>query len=348
MKLNRYIINSSSSVIDALIKIDQLTSTLTIFIINDNEQVIGTVTDGDIRRGLIKGLSLDSPIFDFAYTDFSYLTEGSDDFSKLKEFRQRKLKAVPLLSIDKKLIKLYDFTITKSILPVDAVIMAGGKGIRLRPLTNETPKPLLKVGNKEIIAYNFDRLHQYGINNQFVAVNYMGEQIEKYCNNYKNKEIHFTLIKENDYLGTAGALTLIKNFEHEEILLMNSDILTNIDYEDFYISFIEKNADIMVASIPYQISLPYAILESENHLVKSFKEKPSYTYYANAGIYLLKRKLLNKIPKDQFFNATDLMDMVLQNNFKLLHYPITSYWLDIGKHEDFERAQKDISHIDFE
>ena len=346
MDLNKFLISINASLIDVLKKIDQLPAAQTIFVLNKDGLIEGSITDGDIRRGLIKGLTLEDPIKNFIFKNFSFLKEGEDNFQKLKEFRNRKLKVVPLLSKGGTLLKLYDFTIMKSLLPIDAVIMAGGQGIRLRPLTNDVPKPLLKVGNKEIISYNFDRLQQFGISNQFVTVNYLGEQIEKYCSTY-NSEIEFSIIKETEYLGTAGALTLIKNFENNTVLLMNSDLLTNIDYEDFYRSFIEKDADIMVASVPYQVNLPYAIFDTKDRIVEAFKEKPNYTYYANAGIYLIKKELLGLIPKGRAFNATNLMDIILDNGKKLLHYPIRSYWLDIGSHEDYDKAQKDIAHINW-
>jgi NDP-sugar pyrophosphorylase family protein len=282
------------------------------------------------------------------YRDFSFLVQDDENFLKLKEFRKRKLKVVPLLSQSGELLKLYDFTHTKSILPIDAVIMAGGVGSRLRPLTNNTPKPLLKVGGKEIISYNFDRLSQYGITNQFITVNYLAEQIKNFCHQYNN-EINFTIVKEKEFFGTAGALSLIdvEQFKNEVILLMNSDLLTNIDYEDLYKSFLEENADIMVASIPYKVNLPYAIFDEEERKVRAFKEKPNYTYYANAGIYLIKKELLTLIPKNKIFNATDLMEVIISSGKNLIHYPIRQYWLDIGKHEDFDKAQKDIAHINW-
>ncbi len=347
MDLNNCTINIKSSLIDVLKKIDVLPNIQTVFILDDDESVVGTITDGDIRRGLIKGLTLDNPVSDFIFRNFSYLTEGNDNFSKLKEFRTRKLKVVPLLSKESKLLKLYDFTLTKSILPVDAVIMAGGKGIRLMPLTEKTPKPLLKIGSKEIISYNFDRLYQYGIINQHITVNYLAEQINNYCKNY-NKEINFNIVNEPEMLGTAGALSLINDFKNDTILLMNSDLLTNIDYEDLYKTFIEKGVDMLVASIPYEVNLPYAVFESDERKVTSLKEKPSFTYYANAGIYLFKKELLSLIPKRKVYNATDFMEDVIANQLKLIHYPVRGYWLDIGKHKDFEKAQKDIAHINWE
>ena len=346
MEIINCTINQESSVLDVLKMIDKLPSLQTVFVFDAEKKIIGTITDGDIRRGFIDGLSLEGLVQDFMNKDFSFLLDGDDNFNKLNDYRSRKLKAVPLISDKGNLIKVYDFTRTKSILPIDAVIMAGGKGERLRPLTDTVPKPLLKVGGKEIISYNFDRLLQFGITNQTVTVNYLGHKIDDFCKGY-NSEINFNIIKEDKFLGTAGSLSLIEDFSNDVILLMNSDLLTDIDYEDFYKSFIKNEADILVASVPYPVSIPYAIFENEDLKVKSFKEKPEYIYYANAGIYLIKRKALNLIPKDEFYNATDLMEKIIELDMKLLHYPMHNYWLDIGKPADFKKANEDINNLKF-
>ena len=346
MEIINCIINQGSSVLDVIKMIDKLPSLQTVFVFDSEKKIIGTITDGDIRRGFINGLSLEGLVQDFMNKDFSFLLDGDDNFNKLNDYRKRKLKAVPLISDKGNLIKVYDFTRTKSILPIDAVIMAGGKGERLRPLTDTVPKPLLKVGGKEIISYNFDRLLQFGITNQTVTVNYRGHKIDDFCKGY-NSEINFNIIKEDEFLGTAGSLSLIEDFSNDVILLMNSDLLTDIDYEDFYKSFIKNEADILVASVPYPVSIPYAIFENEDLKVKSFKEKPEYIYYANAGIYLIKRKVLNLIPKDEFYNATDFMEKIIELDMKLIHYPMHNYWLDIGKPADFKKANEDINNLKF-
>ena len=349
MDINKFIVSVRSSLLDVLKIIDETSSIQTVFVLDDENKVLGTITDGDIRRSFIKGLTLENPLIDFVYKNFCYLESNKKDFEKLKEFRDEQIKAVPILSETGEILEIIDFTVMKSLLPIDAVIMAGGLGSRLKPLTDNTPKPLIKVGNKEIISYNFDRLYQYGIFNQFISVNYLGNQIEDFCIDYNDK-INFQIIKEDQFLGTAGSLSLIDDFDNDTILLMNSDLLTNINYEDFYRSFKENNADIMVASIPYDVSLPYAVFETQNNNrhVKSFKEKPKYTHYANAGIYLMKKSVLRHVPKKEFYNATDLMNAVINENGKLIHFPITGYWLDIGKHDDLKKAQRDISHIDFD
>ena len=347
MDIDKLIINVNNSLVDVLKKIDDTDSLQTVFVLDNQNKLLGTITDGDIRRAFIKGLTIENELIDFVFRDFSYLESDKKDFEKLKEFRKEKIKAVPVLSSSGEIVKIIDFTVMKSLLPIDAVIMAGGLGTRLKPLTDNTPKPLLCVGNKEIISYNIDRLYQYGIFNQNITVNYLGEQIQNFCK-YYNNEINFKIVKEKEFLGTAGSLSLIDGFENDTILLMNSDLLTNIDFEDFYRSFKDKKADIMVASIPYDVSLPYAIFETENKNIKSFIEKPTYTHYANTGIYLMKKHTLRHIPKNKFFNATDLMNAIINEKGKLIHFPITGYWLDIGNHTDFEKAQRDILHIDFD
>ena len=344
--MNKITVNINDSILRVLKVMDKAGIGF-LTVLDQQEKVVGVLTDGDIRRGFIKGYQLDDTVSCFLNREFYYLVEDNIDLKKFGEYRTRRLRAVPLLSKERKLLRIYDFTTTKSILPVDAVIMAGGLGSRLRPLTNDTPKPLLKIGGKEIIAYNFDRLHQYGIENQHITVKYLAEQIEEFCNNYPS-DINFSLVYEKEYMGTAGALSLIDDFKNDTILLMNSDLLTNIDYEDFYRSFIEKDADIMVASIPYDVSLPYAIFDTHEREVLSFKEKPNFTYYANAGLYLIKKEVLELIPKETLFNATDLLDKVIANDKKLIHYPIRGYWLDIGKHKDFDKAMRDIAHINWD
>jgi ADP-glucose pyrophosphorylase len=144
-----------------------------------------------------------------------------------------------------------------------------------------------------------------------------------------------------------ASIGLIDDLKNDTVLVMNSDILTNIDYEDFYNYYLEKSSNMCIDSIPYQISIPYAVLELDNDKITAFSEKPTYTYYSNGGIYLLNKQLLKRVPKNIFYNATDLMDDLIKSNFTVNHYPLLNYWLDIGKHQDFAKAQEDIKHISF-
>jgi len=224
--------------------------------------------------------------------------------------------------------------------------MAGGKGERLLPLTQNTPKPLLKVGDKPIIEHNIDRLIKFGINDIYISVRYLAEQLVEYFGDGRDKGCNIYYIFEDEPLGTIGALSKIENLKNENVILLNSDLLTNIDYEDFFRVFKEENAAMAIASTPFDINVPYAVLEfSEGKNISTFKEKPKYTYYSNAGIYLIKADLLNRIPKNEKHDATDFLNGLLSDGFKVISEPIHGYWLDIGRIEDYFKAQEDIRYI---
>jgi NDP-sugar pyrophosphorylase family protein len=225
--------------------------------------------------------------------------------------------------------------------------MAGGRGERLRPLTDSIPKPLLRVGEKPIIEHNLDRLALFGIDDFWISVKYLGEQISEYFGDGSEKNVNIRYVWENEPLGTIGAVSTIVDFEHDYVLVTNSDILTNIDYEHFFLDFVKSGADFAVATIPYEVSVPYAVLETTEGKVRSLKEKPTYTYYSNGGIYLMKREVLSHLPPNTHYNMTDLMEKLLANDFTIVSYPLVGYWLDVGKHDDFEKAQRDINRINF-
>jgi len=339
-----YTILKDISCLDALRKLDDEKSNQTLFVLDEQNKLIGTVTDGDIRRGLIKGLNLDSPIHLFCYPNFSYIN-GKLDVSNIHKLKKEGIKVLPKLNALGQIEKVYDLSRLNSILPLHAIIMAGGKGERLRPLTDKTPKPMLPLGDKPIIEHNIDRLISFGIDTITISVRYLSDQIINYFGDGSAKGITIHYIEEDAPLGTIGCVAQIKQTEHEAILVLNSDVFTNIDFEDFYLDFEKENADMAVASIPYSVDIPYAIMELNENNITSFKEKPKNTYYANAGIYLIKNESLAHIPKNSFFNATDLMDAIMASNGKLIHSPITGYWIDIGKHDDYNKAKEIIKHL---
>lgn len=337
-----YTIKAGSTILDALKKIDELSQkgSRVLFVYNDLGKIIGSVSDGDCRRALIIGKGLDSAITEIMNKNFTFLRKGDYDIQTIQKIRLLGFKYVPELNEDGTLFAVRDFTNGKSYVPVDAVLMAGGKGERLRPLTLETPKPLLKVADKPIIDYNIENLMHYGVENITVTVNYLGEQIEEHFKNpFDGQQIK--CVRESKYLGTIGSLQIIDDWHNDTILLMNSDLFTNIDFESFYFHYKKYNADMSVAAVPYNVNIPYGIFEIENtREIKGVKEKPSFYYYANAGIYLIKRELLNLIPKDTFYNATDFMDKLIELGKKVIRYPIAGYWVDIGKPEDFKSVQE--------
>ena len=341
-----HLILENESVRQALINLDKLSTDAILFVVDDNDTLIGSLTDGDLRRGFINGLGFEDTIIDFIQSNPKYIVKNEFNQEKLDEFKENFFKIIPILNEENKIVDILNFRFRTTLLPLDAVLMAGGEGKRLRPLTENTPKPLLEVGDKPIIEYNIDRLAKVGIENVFLSINYLGEQLEAYFGNGDSKNLNIQYVKEPKPLGTIGSVLLVKEFHHDDILVMNSDLLTNIDFADFYKTFKESDADMAVAATTYHVDVPYAVLEAdENQQVKKLKEKPRYTYFSNAGIYIIKKKLLAMIPQNEFYDITDLMEKVMAMDHKLITYPINGYWLDIGSHEDFKKAQEDIKHI---
>lgn len=343
--IRNYIIKETASIKDALVAINGITHDGELLIVvNDCQQMVGSLTDGDIRRGLIAGAELTDSVSMVMHRDFKFIKQSEFDVEHLKSFRNQRIMFIPILDENYQVIDVVNLNKFKSKLPIDAVLMAGGKGVRLRPLTETTPKPLLPVGGKSIIDYNIDSLMENGIKHISVTVNYLHEQLEEHFAEPVNG-VKINCIKEPQFLGTIGATQFVTKFYNDVVLVMNSDLFTNIDYEDFYLHFKEHNADMSVAAVPYSISVPYGIFELEGRNIKGVKEKPIYNYFANAGIYLIKRELLENMPKNTFYNATDLMNDAVAAGKTVIRYPITGYWLDIGSHEEYKKANELIKHI---
>lgn len=343
--IKEYIIEESASIKDALIAINGIKhDSEALVVVNGNQQMVGSLTDGDIRRGLIAGSDLTDCVAKIMHRDFKFIKQEEYDVAHLKSFRDNRIMFIPILDVENHVVDVINLNKFKSHLPIDAVLMAGGKGVRLRPLTETTPKPLLSVGGKPIIDYNIDSLMENGIKHISVTVNYLHEQLEEHFAQPVNG-VKVDCIKEPQFLGTMGATQFVQKFYNNEVLVMNSDLFTNIDFEDFYLHFKEHNADMSVAAVPYSISVPYGIFELEGRNIKGVKEKPVYNYFANAGIYLIKRELLENMPKNTFYNATDLMNDAVAAGKTVIRYPITGYWLDIGSHEEYKKANELIKHI---
>lgn len=345
MDLNHILISREKSILTALKKLNDIrdVSRLILFV-HDNYRVIGSLTDGDIRRSVAQNGDVQKPVGEICNQNFAF-EEVNDNFIDLKVYRNKNIKILPLLDKERKLVRIIDLEKQKSVLPLEAMIMAGGRGKRLSPLTDTVPKPMLQLGNKPIIEHNIDRLISFGIKKIYISVKYLGEQIQEYFGDGSSKGVEIKYIWEDEPLGTAGALSLVDDYKTDHVLLMNSDLFTDANFEELYLELIKYKADMAVASTEYKIDVPYAVFETNNNLVRSFHEKPSFVYHSNAGIYILKKELINKIPKNQFFDITDLMENLVKEGGKLVHDPIIGYWIDIGKPVDYKQAQDFVKHL---
>ncbi len=343
---SNHIISEDKTLLEALSMINTIVNEpLVLFVLDKDERMVGTLTDGDARRALINGFGIQEKAGAVMHRNFNYIREGEGDIVvQLHHQRELKMKLVPVLDENDKIsdiINLEEF-ITK--LPIDAVLMAGGKGERLRPLTEKTPKPLLPVGGKAIIDHNIDRLISYGVQHISVTVNYLKEQIEEHFAKSHNG-VQVQTVREPKFLGTIGSIKFVKEFYNDTVLVMNSDVFTNINLEDFYLHFIEHNAVMSVAAIPYTVSVPYGIFDLNGRDINGLIEKPTYNYYANAGIYLIKREALEEIPDDTMFHSTDLIEKLISENKRVIRFPLNGTWIDIGNPQEYQKANELVKHM---
>ena len=343
----KYLIHQNKTLLEALTQINALQEgPLVLFAIDDNNKMVGTLTDGDSRRALIAGANTNSLVKDVIHKSFNYIRQGEGDLvQQLKHQKDIKMKLIPILDIQDHIVDIVDLDRYNTKLPIDAVLMAGGKGERLRPLTEKTPKPLLPVGGKAIIDHNIDRLIFNGVKHISVTVNYLKEQLEDHFRKPHNG-VQVNTVSEPKFLGTIGSVRFVPEFFNDTVLVMNSDLFTNINYEDFYLHFIEHDAEMSVAAVPYTVSVPYGIFDLEGRDIQGLIEKPTYNYYANAGIYLIKRSALDEIPDDAFFNATDLIEKLIAEGKKVIRFPLNGTWIDIGNPQEYKKANELVKHLE--
>lgn len=344
--MKEHLISQDISLLEALSSICALApEPLVLFVVDNDNRMVGTLTDGDSRRALINGASLSDSVEKVMHRNFKYLkAEDITDVKELKRQKELKMKLVPVLDKDMHVVEIINLEKYKTRLPIDAVLMAGGKGERLRPLTENTPKPLLPVGGKAIIDHNIDRLISYGVKHINVTVNYLGEQLEEHFADPRG-DVQVQTVREPKFLGTIGSIKFVKEFHNDTVLVMNSDLFTNINYEDFYIHFKEHNAEMSVAAVPYTVSVPYGIFDLDGRNIKGLIEKPTYNYYANAGVYLIKREALEEIPEDVMFHSTDLIEKLISEGKKVVRFPLNGTWIDIGNPQEYQKANELVKHM---
>lgn len=344
--MNNHIISKDKTLLEALSQINKLApDPLVLFVVDDCHRMVGTLTDGDSRRALIAGASVDDKAEKIMHKNFNYMkVEDINNVKEIKRQRELKMVLVPILDKDGHIVEIINLEKNRTRLPIDAVLMAGGKGERLRPLTEKTPKPLLKVGDKCIIDHNIDRLINYGVKHISVTVNYLKEQLEEHFAESRG-EVQVQTVREPKFLGTIGSIRFVPEFFNDTVLVMNSDLFTNINYEDFYLHFKEHDADMSVAAVPYDVDIPLGILNLDGRNITGLSEKPHFGYYANAGIYLIKKSALDLIPEDTMFHSTDLVEALIAAGRKVIRFPIGGTWIDIGTPQEYQKAKDLVKHL---
>lgn len=335
---NKHTIQATAPVREALRRLNELSGGLMVlFAVDGGGKVVGSLTDGDIRRALISGRGLEDKVGDVANKGFLALRPADDRFEIFARARTRALKLLPQLDEEERLEGVVDLTRTKGALPIEAVLMAGGKGERLRPLTLECPKPLLMVGPKAIIDYNVEELLSVGADKIYVTVNYLKEQLIRHFGDSRF-EGKVVCVEEPRALGTIGSLALLPELKQPYLVLMNSDILTTLDFEALYRSHRESGADLTMGVVPYTVSIPFSIIRQKEGWVTGLTEKPTFNYFAGAGVYLMDSRLADRIRPDEYMDAPDFVESLIADGLKVGYYQIEGRWIDIGSPDDYRYA----------
>lgn len=337
-------IEPTASLYKALEALNALSGTgvMTLLVVDGEGRLRGTLTDGDIRRALLRGVSMQARVADVMRRDFRALQAGADDAAeRFAEFRRLGLSLVPVVDEQGCLVEVVDPRRVKALLPLSAILMAGGKGERLRPLTLTTPKPLLPVGGKPIIDYNLELLMENGVRDVTVTVNYLAEQLERRFGAGAVEGLQVKTVRETEPMGTIGAAALVDGLDPDgDTLIMNSDLLTRFSLEDMWRTHREGGNEVTIAAVPYNVSVPYALLDiqEESGRVTGLREKPSMSYYANAGIYIFSNRVLAEIPRHGRTDAPDLIAGVIERGGRVGYFPLNGTWIDIGNPADYRHA----------
>jgi len=319
-----------------------------VMVADQDEKLIGTITDGDIRRALIKQLPIDTPVTEIMFTNPSVSSIDDDKEIIMSLMKSRDILQIPVVDMDGKIIGL---EILQHLLETRkhnnvVFLMAGGFGKRLQPLTNETPKPLLKVGNKPILETILCQFIDYGFHKFVISTHYKADMIQSYFGKGSQWGVEISYVYEDKPLGTAGALGLLpKDFTELPIIMMNGDLLTKVNYERMLAFHNEHNGIATMGVREYDFQVPYGIVKADEHLVKNIEEKPVQKFFVNAGVYVLSPKLIEKITPEQYTDMPQLLENQIHHGLEVNMFPIHEYWLDIGRQDEFERAQEDMKGI---
>ncbi|TDE51305.1 sugar phosphate nucleotidyltransferase [Flavobacterium sp. GT3P67] len=341
--MNKYFISKTNNIRESIKKIDNNGEGF-IFIINDDDIVIGLVTDGDFRRAILNEVSLDENCMSIANKDFKYVESNYTEREIINIFLQWKIDHLPVLENGclKGILFRKDFNLSgkvileKKLSDVSVVIMAGGKGTRMKPFTNILPKPLIPVGDKSMLEVIMDEYNLHFQSKFHISVNYKANLIKAYLEDFVDM-YDISYVSEQIPLGTGGALKYLEGKIESPFFVSNCDILIKANYTEIYNDHLSKNNDITIVASLIHYKVPYGVCEIENGgELKGMIEKPEYDFLVNAGMYILNPDVLKLIPEDEFYNITDLIDSVKSSGGKVGVFPVSeNSYSDSGQWEEY-------------
>lgn len=342
------IVTKNQTLLETMKIIDD--SSLQFAVVVDEEQhLLGTVTDGDIRRGILRGEGLDVPITSIMNPAPLSAKVGQNQYKYRLLMKSKMLKQLPIVDESNRIVDiLFMDNLDSSTSKNTVILMLGGLGKRLRPLTNDIPKPMLKIGNKPIVETIVEGFKQYRYTNFIFSVNYKKEVIQDYFQNGEAFDVSIEYIEEEKRMGTAGALSLLENRPTEPFFVMNGDLLTQINFDQLMEFHIEHQSVATMCVREYEYQIPYGVIETNCTDLVSIKEKPIHRSFVNAGIYVLNPEVFDYIPQNEFYDMPSLFEHLIQKEKKTSAFPIHEYWLDIGQIDDFKRANSVFKEFTYE
>ncbi|MFJ8102433.1 nucleotidyltransferase family protein [Lysinibacillus sp. NPDC096212] len=339
------LVTQNQTLLDTMKIIDD--SSLQIAVVVDREQhLLGTVTDGDIRRGILRGEGLDVPITSIMNPNPISAKAGQKHYRYKQLMKSKMLKQMPIVDETNKIVDILfsdnlELTLNKN----TVILMLGGLGTRLRPLTNDTPKSMLNIGNKPILETIIEGFKQYGYTHFVFSVNYKKEVIQDYFQNGEAFDVTIEYVEESKRMGTAGALSLLENRPTKPFFVMNGDLLTQVNFDQLMQFHIEHQSMATMCVREYEYQIPYGVIETAGTDLVTIKEKPIHRSFVNAGIYVLNPEVFECIPQDEFYDMPTLFEQLIEKDKKTSAFPIREYWLDIGQKDEYERADREFTNI---
>jgi dTDP-glucose pyrophosphorylase len=314
-----------------------------VLVVEAGGKLVGTITDGDVRRGLLRGVGIDMPASEIMQRQFKSVSERDDRDSVLAALRRFRVQQMPIL--DERGIVIGLQTLEELVEPAKrsnwVVLMAGGLGQRLRPLTDERPKPMLQIGNRPLLETIIEQFANQGFVNIFIAINYLGQQIREHFGDGRRWDVSIRYLDEVTRLGTAGALSLLPHPPTEPVIVMNGDILTRVDFVRL-LEFHQANRSLATMALREHVQrIPYGVVQFDDVLLTSIQEKPAVRHFVSAGVYALEPQAVAAIPHGVPYDMPQLFNTIIDQGARAAVFPVHEYWIDIGKLEDFERANRD-------
>lgn len=342
--LHLHLIPPDATVADAIRTIES--GRAKIALVADGEhRLLGTVTDGDVRRAIIAGLTLDAPVASVMNRSPTVSGVNADRGEMLALMRLNDFRQMPVVDADGRVVSIETVSdlLEPSTRPNPVVLMAGGLGTRLRPLTDDRPKPLIHVGPRPILETVIGGLRSYGFRQIYLSVNYHASMVEEHFGDGSRFDVEITYLHEDEPLGTAGALSLLPMTPSVPTLVMNADLLTRINYANLLDFHIDHRAAATVGVREYEIEVPYGVVELRSHDVTAIVEKPVYRRFVNAGIYVLSPEAVAMVSHGVQIDMPDLIQALLGDGGCVAAFPIREYWMDVGRIDDLERANEEFA-----